>query len=29
MGRMDPIRKIALAAGVLYLITFAASIPQV
>jgi hypothetical protein len=26
--RMDPIRKIALAGGVLYLITFAASIPQ-
>ncbi|HEY2043610.1 MAG TPA: DUF4386 domain-containing protein [Jatrophihabitans sp.] len=26
--RMDPMRKIALAGGVLYLITFAASIPQ-
>ncbi len=26
--RMDPLRKVALAAGVLYLITFAASIPQ-
>jgi hypothetical protein len=26
--RMDPMRKIALASGVLYLITFAASIPQ-
>jgi hypothetical protein len=26
--RMDPMRKIALAAGVLYLVTFAASIPQ-
>ncbi len=27
-GRMDPMRKVALAGGVLYLITFAASIPQ-
>lgn len=26
--RMDPMRKVALASGVLYLITFAASIPQ-
>ena len=26
--RMDPMRKVALAGGVLYLVTFAASIPQ-
>jgi hypothetical protein len=28
LRRMDPMRKVALAGGVLYLITFAASIPQ-
>jgi Domain of unknown function (DUF4386) len=28
LGRMDPMRKVALAGGIAYLVTFAASIPQ-